>query len=126
LSFSGFTLVGGCAGIGLLLMRLACGGALLAQAVTPINDPPASETVVQHLLLIPVSIAILAGYRTRVAGSAAAGLEVWLFITSQGNTIDYALVATLGTALALLGPGCWSAEARLSGWRRIHIPGRRK
>lgn len=31
------------------------------------------------------------------------------------------LLASLGVALALLGPGAWSVDARLYGWKRIEI-----
>jgi hypothetical protein len=31
------------------------------------------------------------------------------------------LLAGLGAALALLGPGAWSVDARLYGWKRIEI-----
>jgi len=36
----------------------------------------------------------------------------------------YTLTATLSVGLALLGPGVWSADARLFGWRRIDIRAR--
>ena len=29
------------------------------------------------------------------------------------------MLGTLGVALALLGPGGWSVDARLFGWKRI-------
>jgi len=30
-------------------------------------------------------------------------------------------LATIGIALALLGPGEWSVDARLFGWKRIRV-----
>jgi hypothetical protein len=31
----------------------------------------------------------------------------------------------VGVALALVGPGKWSVDARLFGWKRINIPNRK-
>jgi putative oxidoreductase len=113
-------------GIGLLLMRLACGAVLMGEAVTRIRAIPGSESVVYIVLLTAASIAVLTGYRTRIAGVATAALEVSLLAFGEGNLDLDALLATLGVALALMGPGAWSVDARLSGWRRIHIPRRRQ
>jgi putative oxidoreductase len=113
-------------GIGLLLMRLACGAVLMGEAVTRIRAIPGSESVVYIVLLTAASIAVLTGYRTRIAGVATAALEVSLLAFGEGNVDLDALLATLGVALALMGPGAWSVDARLSGWRRIHIPRRRQ
>jgi putative oxidoreductase len=113
-------------GIGLLLMRLACGAVLMGEAVTRIRAIPGSESVVYIVLLTAASIAVLTGYRTRIAGAVTAALEVSLLAFGEGNLDLDALLATLGVALALMGPGAWSVDARLSGWRRIHIPRRRQ
>jgi putative oxidoreductase len=113
-------------GIGLLLMRLACGAVLMGEAVTRIRAIPGSESVVYIVLLTAASLAVLTGYRTRIAGVATAALEVSLLAFGEGNLDLDALLATLGVALALMGPGAWSVDARLSGWRRIHIPRRRQ
>jgi uncharacterized membrane protein YphA (DoxX/SURF4 family) len=113
-------------GVGLLLMRLACGAVLMEEAMTSIRAIPGSESVVYIVLLTAASIAVLTGYRTRIAGVATAALEVSLLAFGEGNLDLDALLATLGVALALMGPGAWSVDARLSGWRRIHIPRRRQ
>lgn len=41
-------------------------------------------------------------------------IDAWLFL--------FALVFFLSSALALLGPGGYSLDARLSGWRVIKLP----
>lgn len=116
-------LIRGWESIGLLLMRVACAGVLVGDAVPHINGITAPQSVV-YIALLPASLAILAGYRTRIAGAGAAALQVSLLTFGQGNAVVHALLATLGAALALMGPGAWSLDARLSGWRRIHIPRR--
>jgi hypothetical protein len=123
---SGITgFVRGWEGIGLLLIRLACGGVLLREAVTRIGGVPASETLIYLALLTPVSLAMLTGYRTRIAGAGTAVLGVSLLALGKGDAVVHSLLATLGAALALMGPGAWSVDARLPGWQRIHIPRRR-
>lgn len=98
----------------------------MGDAVTRILGIPVSESLVYIVLFTPASLAILTGYRTRIAGAATVALEVSLLALGEGNVEVHALLATLGVALALMGPGAWSADARLSGWRRIQIPRRRE
>jgi hypothetical protein len=40
-------------------------------------------------------------------------MDGWLFL--------FAIVFFLSGSLALLGPGCYSLDARLSGWRMIEL-----
>jgi putative oxidoreductase len=96
----------------------------MGEAVSRISGIPGSESFVCIALLAPASLAMLTGYHTRIAGAGAATLEVSLLALGEGNAVVHSLLATLGAALALMGPGAWSFDARLSGWRRIHIPRR--
>ncbi len=98
----------------------------MAEAVTHMSGPHVSESFVYIALPMLASLAMLTGYRTRIAGAATATLEVSLLALGEGNAVIHSLLATLGVALALMGPGLWSLDAWLSGWRRIQIPRRRE
>jgi hypothetical protein len=50
-------------------------------------------------------------------------IEVWRFVSGSGGWVSV-LVATITTVLAVMGPGPWSVDAQLLGWRRIEIPPR--
>ena len=80
--------------------------------VSRISDIAAPHSVVYIALLTPTSLAMLTGYRTRIAGIGAAALEVSLLVLGEGNALVHSLLAALGVVLALMG----------LGWRRIHIP----
>jgi len=46
---------------------------------------------------------------------------VWKIFLQPENLWLYILLGTLGAALAMVGPGAWSVDARLFGWKRIEI-----
>lgn len=73
---------------------------------------------------------LLAGFWTPVAGVLVAVLELsTAFFSHSHGPLTWApfiqpgciVLGTLGVSLALLGPGVWSVDARLFGWRRIDI-----
>jgi hypothetical protein len=55
-----------------------------------------------------------------VAGTLVAAEALWN-VFSTGHPSRWILLATLGAALALTGPGAWSIDARLCGWKRLEI-----
>jgi uncharacterized membrane protein YphA (DoxX/SURF4 family) len=48
-------------------------------------------------------------------------LELWRIISRSGDPASDILLCALAFAIALLGPGAWSVDARLFGWKRIEI-----
>jgi hypothetical protein len=73
--------------------------------------------------LIKTGLAFLlgGGLWTSIVGAVIALIEVWGVVYGSGGWVS-GLVAAMSVALALTGPGAWSVDAQLRGWRRIQIP----
>ena len=65
---------------------------------------------------------LLAGLWTPIAGVAIAVLELWTTMSRTNGMENAVLLATLGAALAVLGPGSYSVDVKLFGRKRILIP----
>jgi putative oxidoreductase len=77
------------------------------------------------VLATTTGMLMLAGLWTPIAGTFVTVLALWNIFSQPGDPWTNIMLATLGAALALLGPGAWSIDARLFGWRRIDPPDRR-
>ena len=106
-------------------MRLAAATALLDQGFVRLRSGAAAEELTLAILLMGAAVLLLVGLWTPVAGVAAALAELWNGLSPRGDPLIFILIGTLGVALALLGPGCWSVDARLFGWKRIDFRDRR-
>jgi putative oxidoreductase len=119
------TFARGWPGVGLLVMRLVGGVAFMARAVATLSGGPSSD-VAPAMLAIAAGLFLLVGLWTPVAGSLVAAIGTWCAFTHPGDPLASVLLATIGAALALVGPGAWSIDARLFGWKRIELPDRTK
>lgn len=97
---------------------------MVVQAVFALRAGPALGAILFQALSIGLGILLLAGLWTPVAGTLAAVEALWN-IFSSGHPWRWTMLATLGAALALIGPGAWSIDARLFGWRRLEIRDRK-
>jgi len=108
-------------GAGLLFMRLVGGIAVISHGLTRLGIGPPIGSVILDLLAIVAGIFLLAGLWTPVSGSLVAVLGLWNIISQPGDPWADILLGTIGATLALVGPGAWSIDARLFGWKRIDV-----
>ena len=71
-----------------------------------------------------VGILLLIGLWTPITGSLLAILALASAL-HHDNPLNWILLGTFGAALAMLGPGGWSVDAHLFGWKRVELPDRK-
>lgn len=120
------TFASGWPGAGLLLLRLVVGSVLLVHAGSlPWSQLPLPTTLTAASLA-GSGMLLIAGLWTPLAGAAVAAIEIVQMLTTARDPVVRLLAGTVGGALALLGPGRWSVDARLFGWKRIEAPLKRR
>jgi hypothetical protein len=68
---------------------------------------------------------LVCGLWTSTVGAVIACIEVWSIASGSGAWVSGS-VAALAVTVALTGPGAWSIDTQLCGWRRIQIPPRER
>ena len=106
-------------GIGLLFLRVT------AATITVFHSDGGALALNRSLstLLIEGVAALLlfAGLWTPIAGSLLVGLAAWTAFLRAGDPWALLLLAAVGSAIAMLGPGAWSVDAHLFGRRRLTL-----
>lgn len=105
-------------------MRLVVGSVLVVRASCRLFSDPPTIVTIPAVLLIGAGILLMVGLWTPIVGTSIALIEIWKMFTLTGDKWVWLLLGTACAALAMLGPGLWSIDARLFGWRRIEAPPR--
>jgi putative oxidoreductase len=116
----------GAPGIGLLLLRLATSLIAGTFAVRALRDGLPMGLNLLYAGLAVLGLLLLAGLWTPIAGGLAALAALGSAIARPEERWGWVVLAVIAAALALLGPGAWSVDARLYGWRRLEIPDRKR
>ena len=111
-------------------MRLVAGITLVGRGIVGLQGEPQFESAILLILSTATGMLLLAGLWTPIAGILAAAIELWHTFSRHtfsppGDALTHVMLATLAIALALVGPGAWSVDARLFGWKRIDIRNRK-
>ena len=119
------TFAHGAPGLGLLLLRVVAGICFVFQTAMALwGDPPSGSTIL-HVLTGVLGILLLIGLWTPVAGTVLATIASWSAFLHRTEFLNWALSAALAAGLALLGPGAWSVDAHLFGWKLVDLPDRK-
>lgn len=126
----------GLPGVGLLLLRVVVGAALGAHGILCLLSTERVTLVIllSTALLLLSSVGLLIGFLTPIF-SLLSGLEClqiacsWFpfqLISTFESKLALVPIIAIAAAIALLGPGAFSLDARLFGWKEIVIPPARR
>jgi putative oxidoreductase len=113
------TFADGWPGGGLPLQRLLVGAALIYCAISSLTDAIRFETAVPELLGAAAGALVIAGLWTPVTGIVISADQGWIAFSRPNGALMPIVLSVVGLSLAMIGPGAWSIDARLSAENRL-------
>ena len=111
-------------GTGLVFLRTVAAILSVQHGIARLLRAPQPAAVILQLVAAAGAALVLVGFWTPVAGVLLAIAELCLAFSHASDPSIHIQLSALGAALAMLGPGAWSVDARLFGRKRIQIPQR--
>jgi hypothetical protein len=106
---------------GLLLLRLGVVAILTHDGIRAWMGAPQREPISLHLAAATAGVFLLLRLWTPVVGAIVALSEIGIVLTGTARPQSTILLATQGIALAFLGPGSLSIDARLFGRKLLNL-----
>jgi putative oxidoreductase len=113
--------VGGRPALGLLLIRIAAGAALILDGQVRLHHGEPLLPLILGLLEVANGTVLVAGLWTPAAGILSVALSTGEILIFHDTLCPAILLASMGAGLALVGPGALSIDAWLFGLKRIDI-----
>jgi putative oxidoreductase len=108
-------------GRGLLLLRIVAGSLLIHDGIVGLIGAPQRESVTLEVIAASAGIFLLVGFCTPIAGALVTVTELWIALSGGDRLRGTIMLAAMGAAIALLGPGAFSIDALLFGRKRLDI-----
>jgi putative oxidoreductase len=109
-------------GTGLVFLRAVAAIPPVQNMIAGLLAAPLPTLAIPQVIAAGAAVLLLLGLWTPVAGVLMAVAELCLAFSHPTDPWMHILLGSLGAALAMLGPGAWSVDARLFGRKRIQIP----
>lgn len=116
------TFARGWPGVGLLLLRIVAGIVLILRVLNGVSSHAPVHMTALYAIAISAGLLLLIGLWTPVAGTVLGLIELWRFLWKLDDPWISILLGAMPLALALVGPGFWSLDARLYGWKVVNVP----
>src|SRR4051794_14509219 len=97
---------------GLLLLRVIVATALMARCLQLERNGASLQTIAPHAIAAAAGLFVLFGFWTSGGGAVIAILELFIAFSNKHDPWLSLLLTSVAIAVALLGPGSWSVDAR--------------
>ena len=103
------------------MLRIVAGILPIYDGIASLMEAAPHGPVALQIIAASAGVFLLAGFGTPIAGALLAVTDIWIAFSGAGHLRSSILLATMGAAIAGLGPGALSIDALLFGRKRLDI-----